>query len=173
MTRSFEWSKCYYQPKELRGGIERCILHYKGMYVMCNDANLAFGMIVVPFIKLSVVIWIMVSVFAIIRLVHILDGLSVIFLTGTMLTAFLILIPISIVMSSLYFMSLRFSTNLSAKIRHVTDQKIKSELSRMLKSCSRIRVRVGKWYNMEAKAKLTVLHCLAKGVVFLLVNVKT
>ena len=171
-TPSFEWSKRYYSPQELHPSIERCISHYKGIYIMSNDANLAFGMIVVTFIKLSVISTFMISVFAKIRLAQSLDGFSLTFLTGAMLTALFILIPISIIMSSLYSISLHFSSNLSEQIRLVTQKKSKRILAGKLKSCSLIRVKVGNLYHMEARAKLTVLHCLAKGVVVLLVNIK-
>jgi hypothetical protein len=41
-----------------------------------------------------------------------------------------------------------------------------------IESCQLIRCQVGGLYYMEAKAKLTLIHQVVNGVVYLLVNVK-
>ena len=72
----------------------------------------------------------------------------------------------------MYEMSKDFPENLTTQISRITDKKTKKILDGQLQSCFLIRCRVGNLYHMEAGAKLTMLHNLVNGVVFLMVNVK-
>ena len=75
-------------------------------------------------------------------------------------------------MSSMFDISSKFYLRLSPTIQLVPDPKAKGILERQLKSCPIIRCQVGNFYYMEAQAKLTVVHNILNGVMFLIVNTK-
>ena len=82
-------------------------------------------------------------------------------------------------MSNMFDMSQKFSKNMSCLISCVfasasaADKKANQIQKSELKACQLIRCSVGSLYHMEAKAKLTLIHNVVNGVVFLLVNIKT
>ena len=137
-----------------------------------NNFNRAFGMVFIPFIKLSASNVFILGFFACVRLNKYMDYISYTFVLVLTLSCFILIFPISIIMSSLYNISKDFSRNLSTQIRK-TVKDTKRYLESQLKSCSYIHCRVGSLYHMEAQAKLTLLHYIINGGVFLLVNVKT
>ena len=75
-------------------------------------------------------------------------------------------------MSSLYDMSLVFSTNMSQQIRGMANKKKRRVLEAQLTACPLIRCELGGLFHMESEAKLTMLHHVINGVVFLMVNFK-
>ena len=134
---------------------------------------MTFGQIMLPFIKLFVMIFFTTCFFAIFRLYRHMNLLSLALTSLITWTTILLLIPTTIVMSSLYKTSKNFIPNLIPYIRGLNiSSDRKNILLRQLISCGIIRCEVGGLYYMEAKAKLTVLHKLVNGLKYLLVNVK-
>ena len=152
--------------------VERSILHYKGIYILNNICNIAFGSLFILFGKLCISFMMILSFFACVRAYKYLDYTSYTFLIVTVIACLFFLVPMLIIMSSLYDISKNLSRSLSPQISNMRDKKSKKVLEAQLKSCIVIRCRVGNLYYMEAKAKLTAFHNIVNGIVFLLVNVK-
>ena len=152
--------------------IENHIVCYKGIIMLNRDCNLAFGRIFFPYLKLSLSIFFIVTLFACIRLLHRLDFMTSVTMVLLVVAILTLLFPISIILSNMYDTSKDFSQNLSSCICNVSNIRTKKVLTRMLKSCDVIRTQVGNFYHMEAKAKLTMLSNIVNGVVFSLVNVE-
>ena len=148
-----------------------CILHYRGVYILSNGFNRAFGTVFVPLIKLSTITIFILCFFGCIRLFSKLSLIALAYIGIIAVTSVILLVPVLLVMSSLYDMSQEFSKNLSLQIRQVEGKKCKKILETHLKSCQAIRCQVGNLYHMEAEAKLTTLHNVINGLVCLLVNV--
>jgi len=148
------------------------IIHYRGIYILNNNFNAAFGTLVIPVAKLILVIVFVFSFFAMVRLWSFLNPLSFTMMALVNPSTGLFLLPVSIIMSSLYDASAQFQKNMLPLIQLIPDKMGRIHIGRQLKSCALIRCQVGSLYHMEAKAKLTLLHHIVNGVVFLLVNVK-
>ena len=129
---------------------------------------MVFGTIYIPFVKLFLIFGFITSFFGLVRLFKHLDAISLVFVATVLTFAMLVLLPISGIMSSLYDMSKDFSRNVSAQIK--TERVTKKILESELKSCFAIRCTVGNLYHMESEAKLTLLHQVVNGLVFLLTN---
>jgi len=127
----------------------------------------------IPFIKLMLVSVFVTSFFAVVRLHRALDKLSLATVLVCVVTSVSLVGPISVVMSSLYKMSTKFSRNLSPKIKLVSNEAEKLIYLRELKSCPMIRCKVGGLYHMESKAKLTLVQKVINAIKYLLVNVRT
>ena len=153
--------------------VETNIIHYKGIYILNNICNIAFGSHFIPCSKLNIIIMMILCLFSCLRAYEYLDYISYTFLVVMVITGILFIVPISIVMSSLYDISKDMTWNLKPHISRIMDKEAKRFLDRQLKSCGVIRCRVGNLYYMEAKAKLTTLDNIVNGIVFLMVNVKT
>ena len=110
--------------------------------------------------------------FAFVRLYQDLEILSLSFITIGVLSAPALLVPISIVMSSLYDMSSSFTRHLSLSFLVFASQEHREVFERQLKSCSLICCQVGNFYHVESKAKLTMIHNVLNGISFLMVNAK-
>ena len=168
---SIEWSKSELFPDDFQ--IERYIIYYRGIFMLNRDCNLTFGRLYFPFMKLGIITLFIVSFFACARIYQYMDIISYMFMVTVLGASLMLLVPISIIMSSLYDISKDFSRNLSPCIYTVAEIRSQKVLTNMLQSCGVIRSQVGNLYHMEAKAKLTMLGNVVDGVVFLLVNVKT
>ena len=145
---------------------------YKGIYLLSKSSNTAFGKFYIPFFKLLLVLVFILAFFAIVRLHQNLDLFSVALLMINLLTVPALTVPVSIVMSSLYDISSQFNRHLSFRIQLVANKKSIRVFERQLKSCLLVRCQVGNFYDMEAKAKLTLIHNVLNGIVFLMVNGK-
>ena len=86
------------------------------------------------------------------------------------ITTMALLVPISIVTTRMYDLSLDFQKHMVSETLQITEKKTRRVLKTSLKSCPLIRCKVGNWYYMEAKAKLTMLHNLLNGLAYLLIN---
>ena len=153
--------------------IQDLISCYRGIYLINNSFNNTFGKLCMPLFKMTLVLAFVTSVFAFVRLYQHLGVLSFILVTGIMSTVPLLVIPMSIVMSSLYDISSKFNRNISIRTHRIgANQNRKRVLEGQLKSCLLIRCQVGNFYYMEAQAKLTLVHNVLNGIVFLMVNAK-
>jgi len=160
---------------EISSEILRCILQYKALYILNTKCNMVFGKIVLPGIKLVLMVAFTIAFFTVIRLYKYLHPLSLCMVTLVSWTCFLLLIPLTIVMSSVYGTSRRFlkvSNQCVWQLYSNEDRMNKVMLKRQLNSCNLIRCQVGGMYYMESKAKLTVVHKLVNGFKYMLVNVK-
>ena len=177
LSTSIEWptSKVLSEPEPESEVVplDINIGHYRGIYILNRDCNETFGKLFVPFVKLSIILMFIVCFFAFARVYKYLDLISLAFVGTAALTTAIILVPISLTMSSLYETSRQFSRNLSARIDmdSDSDNRLRGILGFQLRSCQLIRCQVGSLYYMEAKAKLTLLHYVVNGVMFLMVNV--
>jgi len=168
------WKKIRPSCRDKISPIRQYIVLYKAIYILNTDCNLVFGQIMLPFIKLSVMIFFTACSFTIIRFF---DRLSLISLALASLigcTAVILLIPTTIVMSNLFKISKDFRMKLISRIQHLHgESRRKQALLLQLSSCYIIRCGVGGLYYMEARAKLTVISKVINGIKFLLVNVKS
>ena len=149
------------------------ILHYNGIHILNSVWNVAFGKILVPFMKIALIVVFILSFFSCSRLFQYLDFFPCLFVATYVISSSVMLVPITLVMSSLYAISCNFQQNLFPRI-HSADEKKTAHtniLKSQLKSCTLIRCQVGSLYHMEAKAKLTMIDNIVSGIVFLLVNV--
>ena len=165
---SDQWPKSKDQPSS--STINRWMLYYKGIYVLNNVCNKAFGTILFPVIKLIVILAIIFSFFTYVRLFKYLDLVYFLFVACCMLASLITLVPSSLVMSSLYTISQNFSKNLTSRLNFTAKKKTMKILKQQLKSCPLVRCQIGNLYHMEGKAKLTLIHQVVTGIVFLLVN---
>jgi len=153
--------------------IRKRILHYRALYIITTESNLAFGRIMLPFMKLSIMILFTACFFTVLRFHDHLNFLSLALVSLLTWVTIWLLIPTTIIMSSLYKTSKNFIRNLEPCIRNLNEtEPRKVVLQRQLISCGLIRCEVGGLYYMEAKAKLTVIHKLVSALKYLLVNVK-
>ena len=121
---------------------------------------------------MTVILAVVLSFFACVRLYKELEIASLVLVILTLIVCILLITPISLVMSSMFDVSSKLHHNLSFLIKIIPDSKMKRILDRQLQACPLIRCQVGNFYHMESKAKLTVIHIVLNGIVFLLVNVK-
>jgi len=167
MYHSIDW------PKDDQKTIQTSLRHYRGIYLLSIDFNATVGKLMIPYLKLVLTVLFVVSFSALIRLHRELDIISVLMVTASSSACAALLVPTSLVMSSVYNISAQLSRNLSSKIsslENVTIAKKNCELE--IASCRFVCCQVGNWYAMEAKAKLTLVHNIINGVVFCLVNMK-
>ena len=153
--------------------VDRCILHFKGIDILINAYNLAFGMIAVPFVKLIVITLLIFSLFASVRLFRQISCISFVFISLVAVINTPVLVLSTMVMSYFFDISSKFPESLSPQLLQITETKARRINDANLKSCRAIRCKVGSLYHMEAKATLVTLHHVINGLVFLLVNVKT
>jgi len=167
---SLDWST--FDVLRPKSRVKNCIQYYRGIYLMNEDMNLAFGKLFIPLSKLLLLAAVIISVFALIRLRANLDALSFALLGVVLIGCSILVVPISIIISQTYQISKYFKPNISTIINQIEDKRKKEVLRGQLKSCALIRCKVGNLYQMEAKAKLTMLDRTVNGIVCLLVNVK-
>jgi len=145
---------------------ETAIIHYRGVYILNKNFNVAFGAVVIPLTKLFLTIVFVFTFFVIVRLWSLLNALSFTMMVILNVSSGCLLLPTSIIMSSLYDASAQFQKNMLPSIQLIPDRMARMHIDRQLKSCSVIRCHVGSLYYMEAKAKLTLLQHVINGVVF-------
>ena len=132
--------------------------------------NRVFGTIVIPFLKFVLMLIFVTAFFACARLFDSINALSLAFAAVLSITTMGLLVPISIVMSKLYDLSLNFRSTMYSENLQITEKKTRKVLETSLESCPLIRCQVGNWYYMEAEAKLTMLHNVLNGLAYLLIN---
>jgi len=142
---------------------------------MLNEGfNLAFGTLLIPTVKLMGLVGLVLSTFAVIRLRGELNTGSLLLMPLVGIGTASLLVPISLVMSSSYKISLNFERILTPLIKQkLTNRETKEGFARQLKSCPLIRCKIGNMYYMEARAQLTMLDSTVNGLVFLLVRTKS
>jgi len=97
--------------------LKQCISYYRGINILMNDFNIAFGKLVVPFVKLGLIIAFVLSFVTVVRLHKYLDVLSLAMISTLVWTSILDLFPTAIIMSRLYDASQKFSWNISENSR--------------------------------------------------------
>jgi len=137
-----------------------------------QDVNHAFGTLLIPCLKLVVLLGLVVSFFALVRLRADMDAISLFLIPATLCATVILVVPISLVMSSLYEISKKIQEILSQTKQEFSDIETRNYFEHQLKSCGLIRCKVGNMYYMEAEAKLTMLNHTVSALVFLLVNFK-
>ena len=153
--------------------IQDFLSSYKGIYLINNSFNNTFGKVCIPFFKMIVILTFVTSFFAFLRLYQDLELLPLFLVVVLVITAPPLAIPMSIVMSSLYDLSSKFNRYFTIRIQHIATNKTRKLVFQgQLKSCFIIRCQVGNFYYMEGKAKLTLIHNVLNGIVFLMVNAK-
>ena len=165
---SIDWPKSKHQPSS--AAINRWVQHYRGIYILNILCNTAFGKILIPFMKTAVILGFILCFFGCVRLLEYLNVVACAYLVFLLAACLLLLIPITLAMTSLYFKSQNFSHYVFPRL--ITFEKVEQRrLLAMLKSCPLIRCQVGSLYHMEANAQLTMVHNVVNGIAFLLVNV--
>ena len=100
--RSIDWPKSESSDEEYCIQIPEWILYYRGIYILNTGCNTAFGKLFLPFIKAAIVLCLIVSFSAVIQKYEYLDIWSFFLVSTVTPTTFLLLAPISTVMSSMY-----------------------------------------------------------------------
>ena len=152
--------------------VERRILLYNGIHILNNDFNVAFGRLLIPFLKIALIVLCILSFYGSVRLYHNMDPILYTFIVLVLSISVVFLVPTAMVMSTMFDMSTQLPHQLSPKIKRIPDKTTRQICEANLKSCAVIRVQVGNFYHMEAKAKLTLMVHLVNGIVFLMVNLK-
>ena len=167
-----DWTKSTFPATASRPREERIFLHYRAVFMANNEFNRVFGTIVIPFLKLDLMLVFVSGFFACARLFSSISLVSL-FLSATVsITTIALLIPTSIVMSRMFDLSLNFHVNLSSQTLQITEKQARKVFVASLKSCQLVRCKIGNWYYMEGKAKLTMLHNVLNGLAYLLINAK-
>jgi len=136
-----------------------------------EEANIAFGMLFIPCLKMVVLLGLAVSFFAVVRLREDLDAISLFIMPTTILACGILIFPIAQVMSRTYDISQKFKKIIFTSNQVLTGRKTRNRyLERQVKACAIIRTKVGNIYYMEAQAKLTMIDYTVNTLVFLLVN---
>ena len=149
-----------------------CDSHFKGICILCNEYNVAFGIIAVPLLKLFLSIMLIFALFAFARLYREISFISLVLSSLRAFNCTLTLVAVITAMACLYDISSKFSKNIYPQIRLITEKKARRIAAANFKSCRAIGCKVGSLYQMEAEVTLLTFHELINGVVFLLVNVK-
>ena len=146
-------------------------MYYRGVYMVNECMNRAFGILLIPCLKLIVLLGFIVSSYAIIRFRGILDAFSLVLIPASMIASAILIVPIALVMSSTYESSQKFRSIVSASFLQLEVGGIKKQyFERLVKTCALVSCKIGNMYYMEAQAKLTMLDLTVNGLVFLLVN---
>ena len=177
-TDSIEWPKSYFPIDDdcVNAKIKRCLLYYKGLYMMSIDSNKVFGNLIVPFLKSALIGAFIISFFASVIFFRTANGFSALGFSVTSyicISCIIFLTPFSNTISGLFDISAQRFRNIYPKIQLVADKKTKQILNRELRSCATVCCQVGGLYHMEAVSKLTMLGGMVNGVAFLLINMKT
>jgi len=147
-------------------------MHYRGIEILNKDFNKACGEMVIPALKLTLVFDFVCSIFACVRFWSKLDVISTSMLFLFSLGGVILIIPMSMITSSLFDISNQFKWTLLSICGSISDRATRKHCSSQREACSVIRCQVGGLYYMEARAKLTLLQHVINGVVCLLVNTK-
>jgi len=145
-----------------------CLKHYWALYILNNESDVVFGKIVIPLIKIFLMMSFILCFFTCFRLWKYISFLPLALIILLLWTSFLILVPVTMILSRIFDLSTKFRRNLKCVIHHVPQNKL---FLRQLRACPLIRCHVGGLYYMESRAKLTTIQKLVNGVRFLLVNV--
>jgi len=146
--------------------------HYRGIFIFNKDLNTGFGIILIPFLKLGLILAFVFSLFAAVRLRDDLDELSFAMVAVVVLTSAALTVPTTIIMSSLYDVSSQFKGNMLPILDRISHPIDKKYAKSQMESVQLIRCSVGNLYHMEAKAKLTMVNHVVNGLVFMLVNTR-
>jgi len=152
--------------------IRRCFRYYRGIYLVIQDLNLAFGTLFIPYFKLTLLLGFITSFFALVRLPSDMDVLSYLIMIVTVPGSLTLVVPIALVMSNMHSMSENFIPTLSPTIQLLDNRIDREYFGRQLRSCPLIRCKIGNMYYMESEAKLTMLDRTVATLMFLFVNVK-
>jgi len=166
---SVEWPKSTSSGASIN--LRRVVYHYRGIYILNEDFNTAFGTLFIPTFKFVFCLCFIACFVAAVRFWSDVDALSCMMVIVLLIAAALMLIPISSMMSSLFGTSTQFQHNLMKTVNTISDSKARKYWKLELESCPVVRCKVGNMYYMEAKAKLTMLQQIVTGVITLLVNV--
>ena len=137
-----------------------------------NEFNRVFGTIVIPFLKFALMLIFVSAVFVCARLFKSISLIPLAFAAILSFTTMALLVPTSIVMSRMFDLSLNFRMILFSETLQITEKNTRRILEASLESCPLVRCKIGSWYYMEAKAKLTILHNILNGLAYLLINAK-
>jgi len=152
--------------------IRRCISHYKAIFLLNCNANLIFGSLVVPYLKLILSVGAVVGLFTVIRLHEAMDALPLVLASVLGLCSICVMVPIAIVMSSMYKMSTKFRRIMNSKVETLPNNRYRMTYLLDFRSCPLIRCKIGSLYHMEAKAKVTWFQKLINGTKYTLVYFK-
>lgn len=139
--------------------------------MLCTDFNIVFGQLFLPLLKLGAITVFVSCFFAVVRLQKILDAFAFVMLLSSCMTGAVLLVPMSIIMSSLYDISCKFKPNILAASQKILDARVRTQIKYQIESCMLVRCQIGSFYHMEAKAKLTLLQQLVNYTVYLMVNI--
>ena len=110
---SIFWTKSTLESLDEASKAKRCILYFKGIGILVNEYNVAFGIIAVPFVKIIIITLLVFSLFACARLFRQLSFISGLFVSSVAFMSTLVIVLSAMVMSYFFETSSRFSKNLS------------------------------------------------------------
>jgi len=139
---------------------------YTQLVLILNVYNIVFGQLIVPVWKLFASVIIPAGLIRF-RIDSIYEAGILVVLIGS---AAMALVPSALVISTVYNFSKMLLPNLKRRLHHISNIESQFAYSRILKSLPVMRCKVGNFYHMESQAKLTLLHTVISGLVFLLVT---
>jgi len=159
----------YTLESQLGATVEDFILTYRKALILNNLHNLAFGSIFVPTLKFCCVFTFFITFLAVTKLRHIISHISfVIFLFYTLIILILI-VPSAVIMSEIYHNSNKFPMSAKKDFIDCTHSNL-SLTRRRLNSLPILKSKVGIFYHMEGRAKLTLFDDIARGIAFMMVS---
>jgi len=155
--------------------ITKSFLLYRSMRLLNDLHNIMFGSICIPIVKLCAVLTVFISVAAATILRSAIGPVFFsIFLVYLCIVLFLI-IPGALFMSQVYSMSKTLERNISDAIMKIPNfyyLQGRPYFTKNLKAQPVLKSKIGEFYYMESKAKLTLLDDVTRGIAFMLISFK-
>jgi len=130
-----------------------------------------FGTLFVPLLKLTVVLALFVIIHVVIDLYEKLQFFIYILFIMSGFAGILMIMPAAIIMSKLYDISVQFKQNFKTAL---VDVCLSGDnyliMCKDLKTIQILKSRVGNFYYMQQRAKLTLVDVLANGVATMLIS---
>jgi hypothetical protein len=168
---STAWSSIWIRAQSdeaIISSLNRCFNVYRGTFLLNQICNDGLGRIFVPAMKILMCTILMASAFGLIRLTNILDSVTMAFLAVDVVAGGGVLMFGVLLMSNIYGNAVRFQRGALQMIPQISDRKERAYHFKKYRSCQSIRCKVGSFYSMEGKAKLTLADAVVNGVVSVL-----
>ena len=146
-----------------------CVHVYRAMSLLNYFQNTAFGSLAVPSAKFNFLTLLFCTVYGVVHLRSSFNA-SMYFLLVVEVVLLCMLVPTGAKIMSLVFeFSTEFHRNMNIRLEMRKDGKL-HESKRVIRSLQVLKCKVGPFYYMERKAKLTLADSIANGIAFSLIQ---
>jgi len=170
MTHSLLSIRFDWDISSSRGKRDAFFIH-RTMTLLNNLTNLSFGSYTAPAQKLVLLTNIAASIYLVIRISR---HFGITLYLATLMDAMgmvLIIPPAALAMSKVFTLSAHFHDKMESSLIFENGYKEgRRKWRRRLRSMAPLRSKIGPFYHMESKAKLTMVDNLANATAFLLIN---